>query len=77
MSTTLREKANAILENSDFSDLPYEERKRISRYMAEVQISTVMEVLDKNLDLTCEAWRDRVSAWLATLIVTYRREWGE
>lgn len=77
MSTTLFEQADAILENSDYNDLPYEERKRIGRYKHETQILTIMQMIEKNKDLTCQAWRDKQRARLASSVRLYRQEWGE
>ena len=71
--TTLEEKVTAILEHSDFNDLPYEERVKISKYMSEQQILTIWQTLMKNKDITTEAWRKKQRIWLADCVEQYRR----
>lgn len=76
MSTSLNEKVNCILENSDFNDLPYEERKRICKYTAEQQILTIWQTLLKDKHLTTDAWRKKQYAWLKNCVELYLREYG-
>lgn len=73
--TTIEEKVTAILEHSDFNDLPYEDRKRIGKYMVEQQILTIWQTILKDKDLTTEAWRKKQRAWLKNCVESYRREW--
>ena len=75
--TTLEEKVTAILEHSDFNDLPYEDRKRIGKYMIEQQILTIWQTISKDKDLTTEAWRKKQRAWLKNCVESYRREWNK
>lgn len=55
--TTLEEKMQAILDGSDFNDLPFEERKRICKYLDEKQILTIWQTLERDKHLTTEAWK--------------------
>lgn len=55
--TTLIEKVNDIIENSNFNDLPFEERKRICKYLSRMQILTIWQMLNKDKHLTTDAWR--------------------
>ena len=55
--TTLEEKVRNILDESDFNDLPFDERKRIGKYTAEQQILTIWQTLLKDKHLTTDAWR--------------------
>ena len=71
MADSLKEKINYILEDSDFNDLPYEERARISRYTAEMQILTLYQVLIKDEDNTTKAWRRKIKAWLKNCVDDY------
>ena len=72
--TTLKEKVMAIIESSDFNDLPFEERKRISKYLSRMQILTLYQVLKKNPELTTEAWRKKIRAWLKNCVEDYQEE---
>ena len=71
--TTLEEKVTAILEDSDFNDLPIEERRRIAKYMNEQQILTIWQTLLSHKDLTTEAWRKKQRAWLNNCVEQFRR----
>ena len=78
MSTSLMERANAIIEDcaDDYSALPIEERKRIGRYMAYEKILTVVQMVEKDRTHTTEAWRKIQMAWLRGLVITYEHdEW--
>ena len=78
MSTSLTERANAIIEDcaADYSALPIEERKRIGRYMAYEKILTVVQMIEKDRAHTTEAWRKSQTAWLRGLVTTYEHdEW--
>ena len=73
--TTFEEQVRAIIEDSDFNDLPYEERKRIGKYMVEQQIITLWQTLHKDKHLTTDAWRKKQMAWLKNCVESYRREY--
>ena len=73
--TTLEEKAQAILDLSDFNDLPFEERKRICKYTAEQQILTIWQTLERDKHLTTDAWRKKQRDWLKNCVESYRREY--
>ena len=72
--TSLDEKVQIILDESDFNDLPFEERKRISKYMSETQILTLWQVLNKDKHLTTDAWRNKIRAWLENCVRLYEAE---
>lgn len=73
--TTLDEKVNTILDCSDFNDLPYEERKRICKYMDEIKILTIWQTLMKDTHLTTHAWREKQRGWLKNCVESYRRDY--
>lgn len=75
--TTLEEKVVAIIENNDFNDLPYEERKRIIKYLGIIQILTLWQVLNKDGDLVTPAWRKKMREWLKACVESYQKEYGE
>ena len=75
--TTLEEKVRNILDGSDFNDLPFDERKRIGKYMAEQQILTIWQTLLSNKHLTTDAWRKKQRQWLANCVEQYRRNYYE
>lgn len=75
MADSLQEKVRYILDDSDFNDLPYEERKRIGKYMLEQQILTIYQMLRKDTEHTTEAWRKRQRAWLKNCVDSYYREY--
>lgn len=75
MADSLEEKIRYILDDSDFNDLPYEERKRIIKYTLEKQILTIYQTLKQDQDLTTEAWRRKQRAWLQNCVDRYYREY--
>ena len=74
--TTLEEKVMAIIESSDFNDLPFEERERISKYLSRMQILTLYQVLNKHKELTTEAWRKKIRSWLKACVEDHQNEYG-
>ena len=74
--TTLTEKVNNIIENSDFNDLPFEERKRICKYLSRMQILTIWQMLNKDKHLTTDAWRKKQLNWLKICVESHQREYG-
>ena len=75
--TTLEEKVQNILDGSDFNDLPFDERKRIGKYMDEQQILTICQTLLSNKHLTTDAWRKKQRQWLANCVEQYRQKYCE
>lgn len=73
--TNLEKKTNEIINNSDFDDLPYEERRRIRKYMQEQQILTLYQTLKRFPDLTNETWKKKQRRWLESSVELYRREY--
>lgn len=74
--TTLEEKVRDILDNSDFNDLPFEERKKICRYRDEQQILTLSQTITINSHLTTKAWRTEQRKWLEDCVEQYRKNYG-
>lgn len=74
--TTLDEKVVDIIENSDFNDLPFEERKRIGKYLSRMQILTIWQMLLKDKHLTTDAWREKQRKWLKNCVESHQREYG-
>jgi hypothetical protein len=76
MSTSLKERANYIIEDytAEYNDLPYSERKRIRRLTAAEKILTIVQMLEKDKDYTTEEWRRRQRAWLKNLVTSYELE---
>jgi hypothetical protein len=74
--TTLIEKVNDIIENSDFNDLTFEERARICKYLSRMQILTIWQMLNKDEHLTTDAWRKKQLNWLKNCVELYQREYG-
>lgn len=74
--TTLEEKVMAIIESSDFNDLPFEERKRICKYLSRMQILTLWQVLNKYEDLVTPAWRKKIRTWLKACVEDHQKEYG-
>ena len=75
MGDTLEEKVRYILDDSDFNELPYEERVRIGKYKAEQQILTLYQVLRKDKEHTTETWRRKIRSWLKGCVDTYYSEY--
>ena len=74
--TTLEEKVLNIIYESDFNNLPVEERKRICKYTAEQQILTLWQTLCRFPEETTSAWKRKQEKWLATCVNEYRRKYG-
>lgn len=74
--TTLEEKVMAIIESSDFNDLPFEERKKICKYLSRMQILTLWQVLNKHNDLVTPAWKKKIRAWLKSCVEDHQNEYG-
>jgi hypothetical protein len=70
-------KARSIIDNSDFNDLPYDERVRIAKYTQEMQILTIIQMLNKDKELTTEAWRRKQRNWLENCVRSYEEEYGK
>lgn len=75
MSDTLEEKVRYILDDSDFNDMPFNERVRIGRYKDETQILTLYQILNKYPELTTGAWRKKVRSWLSNCVDDYYKEY--
>lgn len=75
MADSLMEKVNYILDESDFNDLPLDERKRIAKYCKEQQILDIVQMLEKDKDMTCLAWRNKQLRWLKDCVDTYYSEY--
>ena len=71
--TTLEEKVNNILNESDFNDLSIEERRKIGKYMAEQQILTIWQTLLRFPELTNATWKKKQRKWLSDCVEQYRR----
>lgn len=74
--TSMEERFNAIQDDSDFNDLPFETRKMICKYTAKQQMLTLYQVLHRHGDLTTTAWRAKIRDWLYNCIRLYEREYG-
>ena len=75
--TTLEEKVQYIFDESDFNELPLEERRRIRKYRDEQQILTIWQTLEKDKHLTTDAWRKKQTQWLKNCVEQYRRNYCE
>jgi hypothetical protein len=73
--TSMEERFNAIQEDSDFNELPFETRKMICKYTDEQQMLTLYQVLHKHGDLTTTAWRAKIRDWLNNCIMSYERKY--
>ena len=72
----LEEKVTNIINNSDFNNLPFEERKRISKYMSEIQILTLWQVLtsERFKDFRCPRFNSHIRGWLENCVRDYQKE---
>ena len=75
--TSLKEKANGIIENvrNEFNNLPIEERKRIGKYLSYMQILTIWQMLNKDKDITTNVWRNKQFEWLENCVERHLKEW--
>ena len=77
MEDNIYKKVRCILDDSDFNELPEEERKKIIKYKDEQQILTLYQILHKNSDLTSVRWRNSVLSWLKNCVDLYYSKYGE
>lgn len=75
MADSLYEKVMYILDESDFNDLPIEERRRIGKYMQEQQILTLYQTTIKDKEHTTEAWRRKQMKWLENCVNIFYQEY--
>ena len=75
--TSFEEKLQCILDESDFNELPLEERKRICTYRDEQPVLTIWQTLEKDKHLTTDAWRKKQRQWLKNCVEQYRRNYCE
>ena len=75
--TRIIEDAKAIIDNSDFNSLPFEERKKIAKYTAEQQIQSIVQLIEKDSQLTTKAWRDKQTEWLGNVVAFYKSEYQD
>ena len=73
----IEDKANYVVDHSDFPKLPKDEHDRILRYVREAQIRTLLEVLKRNKQFTTDKWRKLTRLWLGELVGRYEREYME
>lgn len=67
----VRQKVNQIMEDSDFNSLPFEERRKISKYMTQQQILTLWQVIENYKDYESKVLRDKLRDWLENVIIGY------
>ena len=75
--TTLEEKVNAIITDEEFNNLPFEERKRIGKFISQMQILTIWQMIHKDESLTTEAWRNKQRRWLRNCVDSFQTEYDE
>ena len=71
--TTLEEKVNCIIEeaSNDYNSLPFEDRKRIAKYMAYEKIRTLWQVTNQNLAFITPEWKRRQIILIENLVSAY------
>lgn len=76
--TSLEERVNGIIENvgDEFNGLPIEERKRINKYLSFMQILTIWKMLNKDKNITTNAWRDKQRKWLKNCVELHLKAYG-
>lgn len=77
MADSLWEKVNHILDESDFNELPYEERRRIGKYRKEQQILDIVQMIKKDKEYTTEAWRKKQISWLENCVSSYYSDYKQ
>lgn len=65
-----------ILKNSDYNDLPKEERNRIAKYCSEQKLQILWQVLTSNSNLTCDSWKFEIRKWINSELNWYEMNWG-
>lgn len=75
MKNSLHDRVRRILDNSDFSSLPFEERARLSKYLHEQQILTLYQTIYSNEDHVTPAWKKLQIDWLNNCIKSYEEQY--
>lgn len=75
--TSLEERVKGIIENvgAEFNDLPIEDRKRINKFLSFMQILTIWQMLNKDKNITTNAWRAKQRKWLKSCVERHVKEW--
>ncbi|GEM_PF-5456328 len=74
MADNLKERTIAIInDDAEFNSLPFEERKRICKYIKQAEIQLLYQIIETNKELTTEAWREKKRKHLKNLVSEY--EW--
>ena len=73
----IRAKAAMEKAKTDFNNLPFEERKRIGRYMTYYQVLTMYQLLDFATDMQTLAWRRGVREWLKNCVANLEKQNNE
>ena len=75
--TTLDEKTRDIMDSTskEFNALLYEERKRIGKYLDYQKILTLWQMINKDRDMTTEAWRKKQLAWLKSCVSSFQHDY--
>lgn len=74
----LNDRAVAIInDDAEFNSLPFEERKRICKYLRQTEIQMLYTLIEKDETLTTEAWRDKQLSWLLAMVKAFESDYGE
>lgn len=74
----LKERAIAIInDDTEFNNLPFEERKRICKYLHQTEIRMLYTLIEKDKTLTTEAWRDKQLSWLLAMVKAFESDYGK
>lgn len=74
MKAELEERVIAIInDDTEFNNLPFEERKRIRKYL----IRMLYTLITKDKTLTTEAWRDKQLSWLLAMVKAFESDYGK
>ena len=76
--TGLEERVIGIDESvtAEFNALPFEEKKRINKYISHIKILTLWQVLNANRDITTQKWRSKMQKWLENCVEFHLKKNG-
>lgn len=68
---SIKRKAEKIIDDKSFNDLPIEQRQFIYKFLLQQQILTIYQCITSNDDLICKRLKYNLSEWLKNCIKNY------
>lgn len=77
MAENWEERTKAIIQDDSFNNLPYEQRKFISKFLHQHQILTLWQAIHNYPNLICAEYKRKMSRWLHQCVAEYEKYYGK